>query len=100
MAETTVDTTSPIEVWDATKNDIRDTLDMLKTATKGLDEILVVLHRLRELAAASASANCPAADRLIIGREAEALIEEIDLIVKETNYLGKQLLTGRFEVWI
>jgi flagellin-like hook-associated protein FlgL len=73
---------------------------MLKTARKGLDEILAVLHRLRALAVAAARADCPAADRSRIGREAEALIEEIDLIVKETRYLGKPLLNGRFEVWI
>lgn len=96
----TSDTTSRIEIWNAAKKDIRDTLDMLMTAKKGLDEILVVLHRLRTLAVTAARADCPAADRLVIGREAEALIEEIDLIVKETRYLGKPLLSGRFEVWI
>jgi flagellin-like hook-associated protein FlgL len=96
----TASTTSQIEIWNAAKRDIRDTLDMLTTAKKGLDEILAVLYRLRALAVAAARADCPAADRLVIGREAEALIEEIDLIVKETKYLGKPLLTGRFEVWI
>lgn len=92
--------TSQIEIWNAAKRDIRDTLDMLKTAKKGLDEILVVLHRLRALAVASARADCPAADRQVIAREAEALIEEIDLIAGETKYLGKPLLAGRFELWI
>jgi flagellin len=94
------DAASQIEIWDAAKRDIRDTLDMLKTAKKGLDEVLVILHRLRALAVTAARADCPAADRLTIEREAEALIEEIDLIVKETKYLGKPLLTGRFEVRI
>jgi flagellin-like hook-associated protein FlgL len=100
MTKTGFEQTSQIEIWDATKKDFRDTIDMLKTAQKGLDEILVILHRLRALAAASARADCPAADRRIIDREAQALIEEIDLIVRETNYLGKPLLKGRFEVWI
>jgi flagellin len=87
-----------IETWDAAKKDIRDTIDMLKTAEKGLDEILVILHRLRSLAVKSAGADCPAADRPVIAREAEALIEEIDLIVAETKYLGKPLLNGRFDI--
>jgi flagellin-like hook-associated protein FlgL len=94
------ETESQIEVWDATKKDIRETIDMLKTATKSLDEILVILRRLRTLAVTSARADCPAADRATIAREAEALIEEIDLIVKETKYLGAPLLAGRFEVWV
>jgi flagellin-like hook-associated protein FlgL len=89
-----------IEIWDAAKKDIRDTLDMLRTAKKGLDEILVILHRLRALAVTAARADCPAARRSVIQCEAEALIEEIDLIVGETRYLGTPLLNGRFEVWI
>jgi flagellin len=92
--------TSRIEIWNAAKRDIRDTLDMLKTAEKGLDEILLVLHRLRALAVTAARTDCPAAERRVIAREAEALIEELDLIAKETKYLGKPLLTGRFELWI
>ena len=96
----TSDTASRIEIWNAAKRDIRDTLDMLKTAEKGLDEILVVLHRLRTLAVRAAHADCPVADRASIAREAEALIEEIDLIAHETKYLGKPLLTGRFEIRI
>jgi flagellin-like hook-associated protein FlgL len=89
---------SRIETWDATKRDIRDTIDMLKTATKGLDEILIILRRLRSLAVKAAGADCPPAERAVIAREANALIEEIDLVVKETKYLGKPLLNGRFEV--
>jgi flagellin-like hook-associated protein FlgL len=93
-------TASQIEIWDAAKRDIRDTLDMLRTAEKGLDETLVVLRSLRALAVRAARADCPAADRMRIAREAQALVEETDLIAGETKYLGKPLLTGRFELWI
>jgi flagellin-like hook-associated protein FlgL len=89
-----------IDIWDVTKKDIRDTVDMLKTATKGLDEVLAVLYRLRDLAVQAAGADCPAADRMMIAREAEVLIEEIDLIVDETRYMGKPLLNGRLDIWI
>jgi flagellin len=95
-----IDGAEQIEIWDATKRDIRDTLDMLKTAKRGLDEILVILTGLRALAVSASRADCPAARRSAMQREAEALIEEIDLIVKETRYLGRPLLNGRFEVWI
>jgi flagellin-like hook-associated protein FlgL len=72
------------------------TMAALRAADAGLEEIENILLSLRELAV-RASQPISAYERMRIGRTTAALINEIDMIVAETNYMGKPLLTGHFE---
>ena len=75
----------------------RNALDGISTAQVGegaLAETSRLLIRLRELAVQSANETLGEDERASIGREAEALLEEVDRIAATTRFAGQSILTG------
>ena len=72
--------------------DVDDTLSMLQKAETGLDDIYDRLLQIKELASQAASQGRN--DRAVLEAEANALVNDIDDIAKDTEYNDQSLLDG------
>jgi len=73
---------------------IKQGVNLIRTAESGLNEIQAILSRMRELAVQSASDNLNANDRNSINLEYQQLKVEVDRIANSTNYNQMNLLDG------
>jgi flagellin len=71
-------------------------ISLIQTTEGYLQETQDILHRLRELAVASANGIYTAEDRSQIQVEVSQLVDEIDRIASHAQFNGMNLLTGRF----
>ena len=71
-----------------------DAVGMLQTAESGLQNIETILYRLKEISVQAASETNSSSDREAINVETKLLVNQIDTIVKVTEWNGKDLLGG------
>ncbi len=77
----------------ASKNS-QDGQNMIATADAGMNELHLILHRMRELCVQGANDTNVAEDRESIQMEIDALNNEIDRITSETEFNTMKLLRG------
>jgi flagellin len=71
-------------------------LNLLSISESSLGNVTEILQRLRELGVQAATATISQEQRLLIQKEADSLIEEMQRIATTANYNGKNLLDGTF----
>ena len=86
--------TSQIRGLDAAIRNANDAISMVNTAEGALDEISNMLQRMRELAVQSGTGTADSADRTYLNSEFAALRSEIDRIVDNTQWNGRNILDG------
>lgn len=79
----------------ATRN-AQDAISLIQTAEGGLNETHSILNRMRDLAVQSANDTNTNEDRKNIQDEMNQLTQEIDRIAADTQFNGKNLLSGQF----
>lgn len=79
------------------KRNANDGISLVQTAEGGLNEIGNILARLRELAVQGSSDTVGNNERGFLNKEYLQLKDEIDRIVKSTEYNGTMLLVGNQE---
>ncbi len=77
----------------ATKN-VMDGISLIQTAEGALNEQHAILQRMRELSVQAANDTNVLTDRQAISREVSRLIDELDNIVKNTQFNTKKLFLG------
>ena len=75
----------------------QDGISLIQTAEGALQEVHAILQRMRELAVQAANDTNTLGDRKEIQKEINQLIDEIDLIAKDTEFNTQKLLNGAFE---
>ena len=75
----------------------QDGISLIQTAEGALNETHSILQRMRELAVQASTDTNIDADREEIGKEIEALVEELDRISTDTEFNTQVLLDGSFE---
>ncbi len=92
--------TSQINGLDQGNRNAIDGISLLQTAEGAMDEMTVMLQRIRPLALQSANGTNGDSDRLALQEEVSALSSEINRISRDTSFSGKKLLDGENEVLI
>jgi flagellin len=85
---------SQIRGLDAAIRNANDAISMVNTAEGALDEITNMLQRMRELAVQAGTGTTDSADRTYLNSEFVALRTEIDRIVDNTQWNGRNILDG------
>jgi flagellin len=85
---------SQIRGLDAAIRNANDAISMVNTAEGALDEITAMLQRMRELAVQAGTGTTDSADRTYLNSEFVALRAEIDRIVDNTQWNGRNILDG------
>ena len=86
--------TSQIRGLGAAVSNANDAISMVNTAEGALDEITAMLQRMRELGVQAATGTTDSADRTYLQSEFAALRSEIDRIVDNTQWNGRNILDG------
>jgi flagellin len=86
--------TSQINGLSAAISNANDAISMVNTAEGALDEITNMLQRMRELGVQAATGTTDSADRTYLQAEFTALRTEIDRIVDNTQWNGRNILDG------
>ena len=86
--------TSQIRGLSAAISNANDAISMVNTAEGALDEITNMLQRMRELAVQAGTGTTDSADRTYLNSEFSALRSEIDRIVDNTQWNGRNILDG------
>ena len=86
--------TSQIRGLSAAISNANDAISMVNTAEGALDEITNMLQRMRELAVQAGTGTTDSADRTYLNSEFTALRTEIDRIVDNTQWNGRNILDG------
>jgi len=75
---------------------IQDGISLIQTAEGGLEELHLMMQRMRTLAIQSSNDTNTSADRTLIQKEVTQLIAEVDRMQTTVVFNTKQLLTGDF----
>ncbi len=86
--------TSQVRGLSAAIGNANDAISMVNTAEGALDEISNMLQRMRELAVQAGTGTTDSADRTYLNSEFVALRTEIDRIVDNTQWNGRNILDG------
>jgi flagellin len=86
--------TSQIRGLDQAVRNANDGISMVQTAEGALDEINTMLQRIRELAVQSGTGTTASADRSSLNTEFQTLVDEIDRIVDNTTFNGRNVLNA------
>jgi flagellin len=86
--------TSQIRGLDQAVRNANDGISMVQTAEGALDEINAMLQRIRELAVQSGTGTTASADRSSLNTEFQTLVDEIDRIVDNTTFNGRNVLNA------
>jgi flagellin len=86
--------TSQVRGLSAAIGNANDAISMVSTAEGALDEISNMLQRMRELAVQAGTGTTDSADRTYLNSEFVALRTEIDRIVDNTQWNGRNILDG------
>ena len=84
--------TSQIKGLDMAISNANDAISMVSTAEGAMDEITNMLQRMRELAVQAGTGTTASADRLYLNSEFKDLRAEIDRIVDNTQWNGRNIL--------
>jgi flagellin len=86
--------TSQIRGLDQAVRNANDGVSMVQVAEGALDEIGSMLQRIRELAVQSGTGTTASADRSSLNTEFQTLVDEIDRIVDNTTFNGRNVLNA------
>ena len=86
--------TSQIRGLDQAVRNANDGVSMVQVAEGALEEIGSMLQRIRELAVQSGTGTTASADRTSLNTEFQALVDEIDRIVDNTQWNGRNILNA------
>lgn len=75
---------------------VQDGISLIQTAEGGMEELHLILQRIRVLAVQSANDTLTSADRALIQVEVDQLLSEINRMQTTVTFNTKQLLTGQF----
>ena len=81
----------------ATRN-ANDGIALIQTAEGGLNEVSNIVTRLRELSVQAASDTVGENERMLLDKEYQQLITEVDRIADATTFNGAELLNGESEL--
>lgn len=84
--------TSQIRGLDMAISNANDAISMVSTAEGAMDEITAMLQRMRELAVQAGTGTTASADRLYLNAELKELRAEIDRIVDNTQWNGRNII--------
>lgn len=88
--------TSQVRGLNQAARNANDGISVAQVAEGALGEVSGVLQRMRELAVQAANDTNTASDRLSIQKEVAQLQQEITRIATQTQFNGKNILTGEF----
>ena len=74
-----------------------DGIALAQTIESGMDEISGMLQKMRTLAVQAANGTNTTEDRNSLGKEIEALANEINRIASQTTFAGKTVLNGKID---
>ena len=86
--------TSQIRGLDQAVRNANDGVSMVQVAEGALEEIGSMLQRVRELAVQSGTGTTASADRSSLNTEFQTLVDEIDRIVDNTTFNGRNVLNA------
>ena len=86
--------TSQIKGLDMAVKNANDGISMISTAEGALNEVSIMLQRMRELAVQSSNGTMTGDDRTYMDKEYQQLDEEIDRIEKNTQWNSTNVLDG------
>ena len=86
--------TSQIRGLDQAVRNANDGVSMVQVAEGALEEIGSMLQRIRELAVQSGTGTTASADRTSLNTEFQTLVDEIDRIVDNTTFNGRNVLNA------
>ncbi|PYE32766.1 flagellin [Idiomarina fontislapidosi] len=89
--------TSQIQGLDQAVRNANDGISVAQTAEGALQETTNSLQRIRQLAVQAQNGVNSDDDRLALQKEVQAQLDEIDRIKDNTQFAGKNLLTGSFD---
>lgn len=87
-----------IEGLDAAHNNASDGISIIEIADGAMNEVSEMLQRINELTVKAANGTPTNEDREIIQEEIDQLKEEIERVKETTQFNGKNLLDGTFDV--
>lgn len=87
-----------IEGLDAANNNASDGISIIEIADGAMNEVSEMLQRINELTVKAANGTPTNEDREIIQGEIDQLKEEIERVKETTQFNGKNLLDGTFDV--
>lgn len=83
-----------IRALDQASRNAEDGQSIVQTADGALNEVMTILHRIRELGVQNANDTYTVEDRDASQKEIDQLLDEIDRISSTTEFNGKSLLDG------
>ena len=86
--------TSQINGLNQGNRNASDGIALAQTIESGMDEISGMLQKMRTLAVQANNGTNTAEDKKAIGKEVEALANEVNRIAKQTTFAGKTVLNG------
>lgn len=87
-----------IEGLGAANNNASDGISIIEIADGAMNEVSEMLQRINELTVKAANGTPTDEDREIIQEEIDQLMEEIERVKETTQFNGKNLLDGTFDV--
>ena len=87
--------TSQINGLNQGNRNASDGIALAQTIESGMDEISGMLQKMRTLAVQANNGTNTAEDRKSIGKEMEALANEVNRIAQQTTFAGKNVLNGQ-----
>ena len=87
--------TSQINGLNQGNRNASDGIALAQTIESGMDEISGMLQKVRTLAVQANNGTNTAEDRRSIGKEMEALVNEVNRIAQKTTFAGKTILNGK-----
>ena len=88
---------SQIDALDKAKNNVVDGVSAVQIADGALNEVNVILQRMRELAVQASNGTNSIEDRRAVQLEIESLRKEVNRISTDTEYNKKNLLNGSLD---
>ena len=89
--------TSQINGLNQGNRNASDGIALAQTIESGMDEISGMLQKVRTLAVQANNGTNTAEDRRSIGKEMEALVNEVNRIAQQTTFAGKTVLNGEIK---
>ncbi|MDO4675358.1 MAG: flagellin [Anaerobiospirillum succiniciproducens] len=86
--------TSQINGLNQGNRNAADGIALAQTIEAGMDEVSGMLQKMRTLSVQANNGTNTAEDRKSIGKEIEALAQEVNRIAKQTTFAGKTVLNG------
>lgn len=80
------------------KRNAQEAISLMQTTEGGVQQVVEMLHRLRELATRTSTSSLTARDRRSSDIEFQGMVAEIDRIAQTTEFQGAQILNGSLQL--